>query len=79
MPRKNPRAALNEHWILVRQEFGASKRDPAQWPFDLAFAAQWQMLTSRDRLPLPLATKIVMEAAIPMSKVDPRTVPGSGV
>jgi hypothetical protein len=37
------------------------------------------MLTSRDRLPLPLATKIIMEAAIPMSKVDPRTVPGSAV
>jgi hypothetical protein len=78
MPRKKPRTALNEHWVLVRQEFGASRRDPAQWPFDLAFAAQWQMLTSRDRLPLPLAAKIVMEAAIPMSKVDPRTVPGSG-
>jgi hypothetical protein len=35
------------------------------------------MLTSRDRLGLPLAAKIIMEAAIPMSKVDPRTVPGA--
>lgn len=29
----------------------------------------------RDRLAQPLAAKIVMEAAIPMSKVDPATVP----
>jgi hypothetical protein len=79
MPRRTARAALDQHWSLVRQEFAGTKRDPAHWPFDLAFAAQWQMLTSRDRLPLPLSAKIVMEAAIPMSKVDPRTVPGSGI
>jgi hypothetical protein len=79
MPHRMPRAALDQHWSLVREEFAGTKRDPAHWPFDLAFAARWQMLTSRDRLPLPLAAKIVMEAAIPMSKVDPRTVPGSGI
>jgi hypothetical protein len=28
-------------------------------------------------LALPLAATIVMEAAIPMSKVDPATVPGA--
>jgi hypothetical protein len=32
--------------------------------------------TSRDRLPLPLAPRIVKEAAIPMSKIDPRAVAG---
>lgn len=77
MPHKTPRAALQELWAAVRQEFDASTRDPAEWPYDLAYAAQWQMLTSRDRLALPLAARIVMEAAIPMSKLDPRTVPGA--
>jgi hypothetical protein len=76
-PHKTPHAALQEHWRLVRDELEASARDPAAWPFDLAFAARWQMVTSRDRLALPLAAKIVMEAAIPMSKIDPRTVPGA--
>jgi hypothetical protein len=61
----------------VQQEFDSSRRDAAEWSFDLAYAAQWQMLTSRDRLALPLAARIVMEAAIPMSKVDPETVPGA--
>ena len=76
-PHKLPRAALDEHWAMVRDEFVASGRDPAEWPYDLAAAARWQMLTSRDTLALPLAAKIVMEAAVPMSKVDPRTVPGA--
>jgi hypothetical protein len=77
MPQTAPRAALDEDWRLARREFDGSGREPSEWPYDLAFAAQWQMLTSRDRLALPLAAKIVMEAAIPMSKVDPRTVPGA--
>jgi hypothetical protein len=77
MPHQLPRVALQEHWALVREEFESSRRNPADWPYDLAYAGQWQMLTSRDRLGLPLAAKIIMEAAIPMSKVDPRTVPGA--
>jgi hypothetical protein len=77
MPHKAPRAALVENWPLVQQELTSSGRGPADWPYDLAFAAQWQMLTSRDRLTLPLAARIIMEAAIPMSKVDPRTVAGA--
>jgi hypothetical protein len=77
MPNAPPRAALDAHWRSVRQELEGSGRDPSDWPYDLASAAQWQMLTSRDRLALPLAATIVMEAAIPMSKVDPRKVPGA--
>lgn len=77
MPQMAPRIALDEDWRLALREFEGSGRDPPEWPYDLAFAAQWQMVTSRDRLALPLAAKIVMEAAIPMSKVDPKTVPGA--
>ena len=75
-PQRLPREALDEHWRFVQQEFTDSGRDAAEWPYDLAWAAQWQMLTSRDALAPPLAATIVMEAAIPMSKVDPATVPG---
>ena len=77
MPRRLPRAALNEHWSLVQHELVLSKRDPSEWPYDLAFAARWQMLTNAGVLALPLAVTIVMEAAVPMSKIDPRTVPGA--
>lgn len=77
MPHTPPRAALAEHWRTVREEFEASGRGPQEWPYDLGYAAQWQMVTNRERLALPLAARIVMEAAIPMSKIDPRTVPGA--
>jgi len=77
MPNKLPRAALEEHWRFIRAEFEASRRDPSHWPYDIAAAAQWQMLTGRDTIDPPLAARIVMEAAIPMSKVDPRTIIGA--
>jgi hypothetical protein len=77
MPQMMPRAALAQHWQAVQREFEASARHPSEWPFDLAYAAQWQMATSRDRVPLALAARIVMEAAIPMSKIEPATVPGA--
>lgn len=77
MPLKPPRAALEEHWRPIRAEFDASGRDPSEWPYDIAAAAQWQMLTGRDTVDLPLAARIVMEAAIPMSKVDSRTLIGA--
>jgi hypothetical protein len=76
-PRKTPRAALAQHWTDVLEELRARARTPSDWPYDLSFAACWQMLNGRDRLALPLAATIVMEAAIPMSKVDPATVPGA--
>jgi hypothetical protein len=77
MPHKLPRAALEEHWRFIRAEFDVQTRDPAHWPYDIATAARWQMLTGRETMDLPLAARIVMEAAIPMSKVDPRTILGA--
>ena len=56
-----------------------SRRDPVYWPYDLAWAAQRQMVASRHRLALSTAAAIVMEAAIPMSRIDPASVPGAQV
>jgi hypothetical protein len=77
MPQKLPRAVLEEHWRFIRAELEGSKRDPSEWPYDVAAAAQWQMVTGRDAVEPSLAARIVMEAAIPMSKVDPRTILGA--
>jgi hypothetical protein len=77
MPQKLPRAALEEHWRFIRAELESSGRDPSEWPYDVAAAAQWQMLTGRESIDPSLAARIIMEAAIPMSKVDPRTIVGA--
>lgn len=77
MPLKLPRTALEQSWRLVQAELVTSGRAASEWPYDLAAAAQWQMLTSRDQLDPALSARIVMEAAIPMSKIDPRTIAGA--
>ncbi len=77
MPRLSPRDALERYWAPAHREMTAGVRAPADWPFDLAAAARWQIVTGRDRIAPVLAATIVMEAAIPMSKVDPATVPGA--
>lgn len=77
MPAKSPRSALEENWGILQSELRSSGRDPAEWPYDFAAAAQWQMLTGGETLALPVAVRLVMEAAIPMSKINPRTVPGA--
>jgi hypothetical protein len=79
MPRQLPSAALNQHWLSICQEFEMSRRDPVHWPYDLAWAAQRQMVASQHRLALSTAATIVMEAAIPMSRIDPASVPGAQV
>lgn len=77
MPHRSPRIALEEHWRFIRAELNASGREASQWPYDVAAAAHWQIMTGRDTIDPPLAARIVMEAAIPMSKVDPRTILGA--
>jgi hypothetical protein len=77
MPYKLPRSALEEHWRFIRAELAGAGRDPSHWPYDVAAAAQWQIRTGHDAIDPPLAARIVMEAAIPMSKIDPRTILGA--
>jgi hypothetical protein len=76
-PRRPPRRALNQTWQLTYPLLRDAGRPPVDWPFDLALAAQRLMLMCRDTLPPRLAATIVMEAAIRMAKVDPKTVPGA--
>ena len=77
LPHRMARLTLNENWHPVHESLARAARPPMAWPFDLARAAQQLMLMGEDMLALPLAAKLVMEAAIPMAKVDPQTVPGA--
>lgn len=73
LPSMLPRAALNRLWPGARLFLALS--DPLIWPQHMAQVTQRLMHATRDALPLDLALKIVMEAAVPMSRVDPTTVP----
>jgi hypothetical protein len=70
-----PRDALR-HWPTVRTILQEAQSPPLHWPLELARTAQTLLESAKATLPPDKAALIVMEAAIPMSKVDPRSVPG---
>jgi hypothetical protein len=73
LPSILPRAAVERFWPGARLLL--SLADPLQWPLLMAHAAQKLMLAMKGSISPDLAVKIVMEAAVPMSRVDPTTVP----
>jgi hypothetical protein len=82
-PRLSPRAALNALWPATRKLLdrddapGAQGRrlSPAHWPTVIALTAQKLIQLSKETLDPALSMRIILEAAVPMSKVDPKTVP----
>jgi hypothetical protein len=75
LPSILPRAALERFWPDARMLLALS--EPLQWPLLMAHAAQKLMLAMKGSIAPDLAVKIVMEAAVPMSRVDPTTVPNN--
>jgi hypothetical protein len=75
LPSILPRAALERFWPDARMLLALS--EPLQWPLLMAHAAQKLMLAMKGSIAPDLAVKIVMEAAVPMSRVDPATVPNN--
>jgi len=73
MPKPTPRRAVNECWPHV---YGMLKATPpGTWAMQLGVVAQRLIVEMKDVVPPEMAAKILMEAAVPMSKVDPKTVP----
>jgi hypothetical protein len=84
-PSITPRDAVNRFWSSVRQILsrddaaaiaGVRRRlSPAHWPAVVAMLAAEYIETYKDVLEPALSVRIILEAAIPMSNVDPKTVP----
>jgi hypothetical protein len=72
-----PRAALARTWGKAAQILKNCR--PAEWPALLGAAARTIIDANRTVLAPPLAVKILLEAAVPMSKLNPATVEDSGV
>jgi hypothetical protein len=74
LPGILPRDALNRFWPEARRILSGNP-DATAWAFDAAMAAQQLMLGMKDRIDPALAARVVMEAAVPMSRIDPMSVP----
>jgi hypothetical protein len=72
-----PRRALTRTWGQAVHILRDSR--PAEWPALLGAAAYNIVRANRKWLPPPLAVRVLLEAAVPMSKLNPATVEQSGV
>ncbi len=72
-----PRAALTRHWGWTEDLLRQAGNPAAEWPAILGFVAGRCMKAAKGIMAPSLAATIVMEAAIFMSKMDPRAVPGA--
>src|SRR5262249_38326680 len=72
-----PRVALATTWKHVSQIL--QSRRAAEWPVFLGTAAYRIARSGGDQLAPAMAQKILLEAAVPMSKLDPTTVQQSGI
>jgi hypothetical protein len=68
-----PRDAVNRLWAKARLLL--VKTEPTLWPMHMAVAARSLILAAQPAVPVASGIRIVMEAAVPMSRIDPATVP----
>jgi hypothetical protein len=73
MPELLPREALSRFWHAARRRLAGT--DPMSWPVQFALAASKLVVELKDEIRPDIAVQIVMEAAVPMSKIDPVTLP----
>jgi hypothetical protein len=73
MPDILPREAVSRFWPAARRKLAGA--EPMSWPLHLAMAAHTLIVELKDAIRPDIAVQLVMEAAVPMSKIDPVTLP----
>jgi hypothetical protein len=73
MPQILPREAIARFWPTARRKLAGA--EPMSWPLHLAMAAYQLIVELKDTIRPDIAVQIVMESAVPMSKIDPVTLP----
>jgi hypothetical protein len=73
-PSMAPRAALRRAWPKICELLVQEGLPVAHWPTLIALVAHNLLVQTKDVLDPALSMRIVFEAAIPMSKIDPTTI-----
>ena len=73
MPNLLPREAVSRFWPAARHKL--ADKEPMSWPLQLALAARSLIISLKHAIRPDIAVQIVMEAAVPMSKIDPVSLP----
>ncbi len=73
-PHVKAEVLLNKYWNVIRNSLVIERQRPLFWPFAIGLASRQLIQAGKDVIDPSLAARIVMEAAVPMSKLDPETV-----
>jgi len=73
-PRETPHDVLRSDWRPMRELLVRYGVEPRYWGWTFAMAAQYLILRDKGKFDPAIAAAIAMEAAISMSKIDPRDV-----
>ncbi|WP_417623267.1 hypothetical protein [Paremcibacter congregatus] len=74
LPQMSSEALLWKYWNIIRNTLVLNEQPPAQWPLIIGLSAQQLILESKDAIDPTIAAQIVMEAAVPMSHLDPARI-----
>lgn len=69
-----PILVLKKYWPMMQKLLNDNKVDAKFWGWTFALASQYIIYGNRAALDPSMAAKIVMEAALPMSKIDPASL-----
>jgi len=73
-PQELPTQILHNSWNDVQSILVSQHINPTFWGWVPALAAQKLIIQEKDKIEPSVAAKIVMESALPMSKVDPAKI-----
>jgi hypothetical protein len=73
-PRQLPIHALKSYWMDVRSIMDSYQVDPLFYGWTPALAAQRLIFQTKDMLNPKMAAQVIMDAAVPMSKVSPSLI-----
>lgn len=74
LPHMTAQFLLWKYWNPIRQILVLHSKDPLKWPLYLAQTSADMMEMGKDALDPAISSQLIMDAVIPMSKIDPRTV-----
>ena len=73
-PKELPIKLLQSHWAEIESTLRNRNVDPTFWGWVPAMAAQKLIIHSTEKIDPKTAVTLVMESAMPMSKIDPARV-----
>ena len=76
---EQPQASLTALWPRVREALSVDVQSPDHWPSMTSASAARRVALDHRQVPVHVALRIVMQAALAMALIEPRLVPGAAV